>query len=94
MQHLIRYPILIVDNPPRLQLAKQGRRHKGNQAARRPRMMCSICDRRFTYDPSVWGYLRGDWDERVRHSPPVYFETFAVLERVIQVDLYAADAIP
>ena len=42
---------------------KQGHHHNGDQAARRPHMMYSICGRRFT--TTLFG-VRGDLDELIR----------------------------
>ena len=42
---------------------KQGHHHKGDQAARRPHMMCSIFGRRFT---TILFGIRGDRDELIR----------------------------
>ena len=41
---------------------KHGHHHNGNQAARRPRMMCSICGRQCTTPLFA---VRGDWNESV-----------------------------
>ena len=58
---------------------KQGHHHNGDQAARRPNMMCSICGRRFgcnfkgrLFDPPVWG-VRGTWGWEMGpfDSPPM-----------------------
>ena len=44
-------------------LGKQGHHHDGDQAARRPDMMCSISGRPFT--TPLFG-VRGDWDQLIR----------------------------
>ena len=50
-------------------LYKQGHYHNGDQAARRPHMMCSICGRRFT--TPLFG-VSGDWDELIRQPAHVF----------------------
>ena len=46
-----------------LQESKQGHHHNGDQAARRPNMMCSICVRRST--PPLFG-VRADRADLIR----------------------------